>query len=105
MMFVAVVHMHHSWVGLCRLVASCLQKLAWSLKASPPVKRFQVYTRSGSSGPLSEVHGVFSSRVLPSTSSNKENSNWLHILGVSWTVLINNSKESFRGPGVGVFGK
>lgn len=54
-------------------------------------------------GPLglaSEVPALFNNKDLPSTSGkttkdNKDKSNRLYVLGVSWTTLTNNSKEDF----------
>lgn len=50
----------------------------------------------GSLDTISEMHGFFLNRDLPSNSgAAKDNENRPSVLGVSWTVLTNNSKEGF----------
>lgn len=71
------------------------------MKASPWGGGFHVRSRSGSLSPMPKMHGVFTNRDLPSTST-KDNTNRLHVLGFSWITLTNNSKEGFSCM-VGVF--
>lgn len=54
---------------------------------------------------MSEVHGVFSRRDLASPSSRqpRAEAEACIVLGVSWTLLTNNSKTEFLTPSTGVF--
>lgn len=71
MLVVEVVHRHYSWAGLL-LFVSFNWKLAWPLlvpcKLVPRKRAFSSVPVQGSLGPVSKVHGAFSSRDLPSIS-------------------------------------
>ena len=66
MLVIVVVHRHYSWVGL--VIASLLCQLAlYLLVPGVPVLReeeLRSVPAQGPLGPVSEVHGVFSSRDL-----------------------------------------
>ena len=67
---VAVVHRHQSWIGLSD--ESLLWKLGWHFLVPRKLVLWEEAVRSvpalGPVGPVSEVHGVFSNRDLPSIS-------------------------------------
>lgn len=73
-----IVHRHRGWVGL--LVTSLLWKLACHLLIP-----WQLVLREATF--RSDVHDIFHHRDLPTTSGSNH-------VGVSWTILINNSLHS-----------
>lgn len=69
-----------------------------SMEASLQEDSFQVRSRLGSVFLVSDTHGVFNNRDLPSTSERQPSKTAIACvtLGVSWTTLTNKLKGDFR---------
>lgn len=63
------------------------------MKASSQREGIQVSSSSQFLGPVSEVHDVFSSRNVPSTSGVNEG----HVFTISWITQTKNLKDDFLG--------
>lgn len=93
-----VIHRPHSWVAL--LAFSLLWKLAWHLPLSWKLVFWEVSFFSIPAQEflnlVSEVHDIFSSRDLPSTSGgNQFQQQYAAYLGSLLDSLTNNSKKGF----------
>lgn len=85
MLVVVVVHRNHGITGPLEEEEEEEEDYFRSVSAHRPL------------APMSEVHGVFSSRNLLSTSQGKPRpiAGTCNVLGVFWTSLANNTKEGF----------
>lgn len=88
----------HRW-GYCATLAVTVHSdvcvaPSGSIKASPQGGGFQVRSISGPTDLMSKVHDVFNNRSYFSTMGGSKGSIY-SLCGVSWTALINHSKEGF----------